>query len=75
MQKFKQTGRNTTWFMTRREPLYHKLQYSKTPKYDPAAAVFGTVLGAFVVYLALNTVGTGGPDMADLTALVVYVGL
>jgi hypothetical protein len=65
----------TTWFLIRREPLYHKLQYSKVPKYDPAAAVLGAAIGAFVGYLALGSVGSGGGDLSDLTTLVWYAGL
>jgi len=56
----------------RREPYYHKIQYSKTPKYDIAAAVFGTVVGAFVGYLTLSSVGSGGADLSDLTCLIWY---
>ena len=58
-----------TWFILRREPLYHKLQYSKVPKYDSSAAILGTVIGAFGGYLALATVGSGGTDLSDLTTL------
>ena len=61
-----------TWFFLRREPLYHKLQYSKVPKYDSSAAILGTVLGAFAGYLALATVGSGGTDLTDLTTLVMW---
>lgn len=60
------------WFFLRREPLYHKLQYSKVPKYDSSAAILGTVLGAFAGYLALATVGSGGTDLTDLTTLVAW---
>ena len=62
----------SVWFILRREPLYHKLQYSKVPKYDSSAAILGTVLGAFAGYLALATVGSGGTDLTDLTALVAW---
>ena len=67
----------SSWFFLRREPLYHKLQYSKVPKYDSSAAILGTVLGAFAGYLALATVGSGGTDLTDLTTLVAWalVGL
>ena len=61
-----------TWFFLRREPMYHKLQYSKVPKYDSSAAILGTVLGAFAGYLALATVGSGGTDLTDLTTLVTW---
>lgn len=61
------------WFVLRREPYYHKLQYSKTPKFDTAAAVFGVTVGAFVVYLTLATVGSTGADLSDLTILVWYL--
>jgi hypothetical protein len=54
-------------FLLRREPLYHKLQYSKSPKFDAAAAAFGVIVGAFVVYLSLNAVGSMGADLSDLT--------
>lgn len=50
--------------------MYHKVQYSKVPKYDSSAAILGTVIGAFSGYLALATVGSGGTDLTDLTALV-----
>lgn len=56
--------------MLRREPFYHKLQYSKVPKYDSTAAILGTVIGAFSGYLALATVGSGGIDLTDLTTCV-----
>ena len=58
------------WFVIRREPFYHKLQYSKTSKYDPMAAFLGAALGAFVVYLGLSTFGTSGADLSDLTIVV-----
>jgi hypothetical protein len=61
------------WFILRREPIYHKLQYSKVPKFDPAAAVFGVIFGAFSVYLSLGVVGSGGADLSDLTLLFWYV--
>lgn len=61
-----------TWFILRREPLYHKLQYSKVPKYDSSAAILGTVIGAFGGYLALATVGSGGTDLTDLTTLAAW---
>lgn len=61
-----------TWFILRREPYYHKLQYSKTPKFDIAAAVFGVAVGAFVVYLTLASVGSVSSDLSDLTVLVWY---
>jgi predicted anti-sigma-YlaC factor YlaD len=64
---------DTTWFILRREPLYHKLQYSKVPKYDSSAAILGTVIGAFGGYLALATVGSGGTDLTDLTTLAAWV--
>lgn len=64
-----------TWFILRREPLYHKLQYAKVPKYDAAAAILGVVVGAFVVYLALSSVASGSADLTDLTVLVWYMGL
>lgn len=62
-------------FMLRREPLYHKLQYSKVPKFDAAAAALGVIIGAFVVYLGLSSVGSAGADLGDLTALCWYVGI
>jgi hypothetical protein len=63
---------NPTWFILRREPFYHKLQYSKVPKYDSSAAILGAALGAFGGYLALATVGSGGTDLTDLTTLVAW---
>lgn len=65
-------AKRPVWFILRREPYYHKIQYSKTPKFDIAAAVFGVAVGAFVIYLTLASVGSGGSDMSDLTALVWY---
>ena len=62
-------------FMLRREPVYHKLQYSKVPKFDAAAAALGVIIGAFVVYLGLSSVGSAGADLGDLTALCWYVGI
>lgn len=66
--------RNPVWSILRREPLYHKLQYAKVPRYDSGAAMLGTVLGAFTGYLALATLGSGGSDLTDLTTLCVWVG-
>lgn len=65
----------TNWYILRREPYYHKIQYSKSPKFDPAAAVFGVVVGAFVVYMTLSTVGSGGADLTDLTCCIWYTFL
>jgi hypothetical protein len=62
-------------YTLRREPLYHKLQYSKVPKFDAAAAALGVILGAFVVYLGLSSLGSAGADLGDLTALCWYVAL
>jgi len=62
----------TTHYVLRREPLYHKLQYSKVAKFDVAAAVLGVIVGAFVVYLSLCTLGSAGADLSDLTVLVWY---
>ena len=61
-----------SWYVLRREPYYHKLQYSKTPKYDPMAAFLGAAIGAIVAYLALGSFGTGGADLSDLSVLVWY---
>lgn len=58
-----------TWFVLRREPYYHKVQYSKVPKSDVAAAVFGAVVGAFVAYMTLSSVGSGSTDLTDLMAV------
>jgi hypothetical protein len=62
-----------TFYILRREPYYHKLQYSKVPKFDVAAAVLGVIVGAFVVYLALCSVGSAGADLSDLTIVVWYL--
>jgi len=59
-----------TFYVLRREPLYHKLQYSKVPKFDVAAAILGVGVGAFVVYLSLCTLGSAGADLSDLTVVV-----
>lgn len=63
------------WFLLRREPVYHKLQYSKTPKYDPMAAFLGAAFGAFVVYFSLSSFGTNGSDLSDLTIVIWYTFL
>ena len=68
---------NTVWFkpvqflfiILRREPYYHKLQYSKTPKYDVAAAVIGVIVSAFVGYLTLSSFGSAGADLSDMAIL------
>jgi len=73
--RLKKTSQHVTSFMLRREPLYHKLQYSKVPKFDVAAAVLGVIVGAFVVYLSLCTLGSGGADLTDLTVVVWYLCL
>jgi hypothetical protein len=65
----------STFFMLRREPLYHKLQYSKVPKFDVAAAILGVGVGAFVVYLSLCTLGSAGADLSDLTVVVWYAAV
>jgi hypothetical protein len=60
-------------FLLRREPLYHKLQYSKVPKFDVAAAILGVVIGAFVVYMSLCSLGSSSADLSDLTCLCWYL--
>lgn len=62
-----------TIFILRREPLYHKLQYSKTPKFDAAAATLGAGFGALSVYLGLAGFGSMGADLTDLTILGWYL--
>ena len=57
------------YFFLKREPYYHKIQYSKVLKHDISAAIFGVVIGAFTVYLALNTLGSGSPDLSDLSVV------
>lgn len=64
------TSTTGVFYVLRREPLYHKLQYSKVPKFDVAAAILGVIVGAFIVYLSLCTVGSAGADLSDLTVLV-----
>ena len=61
------------WFTLRREPYYHKLQYSKTPKFDVAAAVLGVVTSAFVGYLSLSSLGSAGADMVDMGVFFWYL--
>lgn len=58
------------FYFLRREPFYHKIQYSKVLKHDIVAAIFGVACGAFSVYLSLNSLGSGSPDLTDLTILV-----
>lgn len=62
-------------FLLRREPLYHKLQYTKTPKFDVAGATLGVVVGALVVYLGLSSFGSAGADLTDLTVFYWYSGV
>jgi len=64
---------NFKYFLIKCEPYYHKIQYSKVFKHDIAAAVFGVVIGAFVVYLSLNTLGSGSPDLSDLSIFFWYL--
>lgn len=61
------------WFFLRREPYYHKLQYSKTPKFDVAAAILGVAISAFVGYLTLSTFGSAGADLTDMGILLWYL--
>ena len=63
------------YFFLKRELYYHKIQYSKVPKHDVSAAIFGVVIGAFVVYLSLNTLGSGSPDLSDLSIFFWYIFL
>lgn len=63
---------NLNFFFIKREFYFHKIQYSKVFKHDVAAAIFGIVLGAFVVYLSLNTLGSGSPDLSDLSLILWY---
>lgn len=69
------TRRRVQWFLLRREPYYHKIQYSKVPKSDVAAALLGAIVGAFVAYLTLSSVGSGGTDLTDLAVILWYAGL
>ena len=62
-----------TWFLIRVEPYYHKLQYSKVPKGDPAGLIFGITCAMFVFYITLATFGSGGADLADIHILVWYL--
>jgi len=66
----KTRGFNLKFFFLKKELYFHKIQYSKVLKYDVAAAIFGVVIGAFVVYLSLNTLGSGSPDLSDLSIFV-----
>ena len=61
-----QRANSLVWFFLRREPYYHKLQYSKTPKFDVAAAVLGAIVSAFVGYLTLSSLGSAGADLTDM---------
>lgn len=58
-----------TLFFIRYEQYYHKLQYSKVPKFDVAAALFGVVISAFFGYLTLSTLGSAGADLSDMLVL------
>ena len=66
---------NFRYFFLKREFYYHKIQYSKVLKHDISAAIFGIVFGAFAVYLSLNTLGSGSPDLSDLSVFLWYVFL
>lgn len=66
---------NLYFFLLKRESYYHKIQYSKVFKHDISAAILGVVFGAFVVYLSLNTLGSGSPDLSDLSTLLWYIFL
>jgi len=57
-------------FILKREPHYHKLQYSRVTKFDSAAALLGAIFSAFVGYLSLCTLGSAGADMSDLLTLL-----
>jgi hypothetical protein len=63
------SGLSQVWYLLRREPYYHKLQYSKTPKFDVAAAVLGVVISAFFGYMTLSSLGSGGADLTDLATI------
>lgn len=63
----------TATFLLRREPYYHKLQYSKVPKFDVAAALFGVIVSAFVGYLTLSTLGSAGADLTDMLVALWYL--
>ena len=63
------------YFILKREVYYHKIQYSKVFKHDIAAAVLGITIGALVVYLSLSTLGSGSPDLSDLSILFWYIFL
>jgi hypothetical protein len=57
-------------FFLRRDFLGHKVQYSKVPLADMSAAFLGVAVGAYLVYLSLNTFGSGGIDLSDLTSFL-----
>lgn len=67
--------KNITYFFIKREIYYHKIQYSKVYKYDICGAVFGVVIGAFIAYLSLNSLGSGSPDLSDMSILFWYIFL
>lgn len=67
--------RSMAGFVLRREPLYHKLQYAKVPKFDAAAAALGVGLGAVIAYLGLSSLGSAGGDLTDLTTLCWYTAV
>jgi hypothetical protein len=56
-------------FFIKYEQYYHKLQYSKVPKFDIAAALFGVIISAFFGYLTLSTLGSAGADLSDMLIL------
>ena len=53
--------------------MLHKLLYSKTAKYDAAAAALGVIFSAAFSYLTLSSLGSGGVDLSDLTCLAWYL--
>jgi len=62
-------------FILRRDPLYHKLAYSKTLRGDFAGAAFGVIVGVFCGYLTLASVGGSSVELSDLTCLCAYASM
>ena len=65
----------TVFFVLRRDKVSHKLRYSKTLKGDSMGAFLGLVIGLFIGYLSLASVGACSVDFQDLTTLLYYASM
>lgn len=65
----------TAVHILRRDVATHKLRYTKTLRADWAGAFFGAVVGLFVGYLGLSSVGAVSIDLSDLSSLILFAGI